>query len=211
MSKSALFGGLVVAVAALGNFANADLAAAQGADSLYVSPIPDDMNVEFLENHVVIDRPANVVFDFISTPKNTARWFKDKNGIGMMGWDAVRGSADKPQKLGDQAIETIAPVRGFSDTPIKVLYTVVALIPGQQWVAVGQPIGKDGKPSELISTIADWSVKPLPNGKSMFIRVFATVRQQAHTPNKRAYAMDAAWSQEVLVGLKEMIEKETSK
>jgi hypothetical protein len=185
--------------------------AAQCAEQLYVSPIPDDMNVEFLENHIVIDRPSNVVFDFISTPKNTGRWFKDKSGFGMVSWEAVRGSNDKPQQVGDTAIETIAPVPGVTDVPAKVQYTVVALVPGQEWVAVGQRLDSNGKPADTISTIADWSVKPLPNGKSMFIRVFESIRPEAHTPNKRAYAMSAEWSQEVLVGLKKMIENETPK
>jgi uncharacterized protein YndB with AHSA1/START domain len=179
---------------------------AQSAEPLWVSPIPDDMNVEFVENHIVIDRPANKVFDFVTTPKYTARWF-----TGMQGWVAVHGSADKPQQVGDTAIETIAPVPGFLDVPAKVQYTVVALIPGQEWVAAGQRLDSSGKPADMISTIADWSVKPLPNGKSMFIRIFEMVRPEAHTPGARRFAIDAGWSQEVLMRLKEVAEKEIPK
>lgn len=126
----------------------------------------------------------------------------------MSAWEVVRGGpADQPQQLGDQAMETITPVKE-GDPPRKVLYTVVSLVPGHQWIAVGQFLGPDGKPSERIATIADWSVKALPDGRSMFVRVFMAVRPDAHTPTKRSGAFDAAFSQAVLERLKRMIEDE---
>jgi hypothetical protein len=199
-------------------------AAAEGDEPLYVSPISDDMNVSVVENHIIIDRPAKQVFDFISTPANTARWFPQ-----MQSWEVVRGGpADKPQKLGDVTLESIAPIKpefiellkkaGVSNPNIPVgfkqpkhQYTVVALVPGQQWVAAGREVDGDGQPKDRISTIADWSVKPLTNGKSMFIRIFTVIKPNAHNPGSLTGSQSAAVMQPGLVALKEMIERELPK
>lgn len=206
MHNRAFLGRLACCVMSLGSIATAGSATAPSTEPLYVAPIPDDMNVGFTENHIVIDRSAQQVFDFVTTPANTARWFPR-----MHAWTVAHGgAADKPQKLGDVTIEEIEPVHP-GDTPVKVQYTVVALIPGHEWVAVGQDLQSDGRPSERIRSIADWSVKPLPGGRSLFVRIFESVRPNVHNPDARPSALDTAWMQPGLVGLKQMIEKELPK
>jgi hypothetical protein len=53
-----------------GVIAAATAASAQTAPPAFVSAIGDNTNVVFVENHIVIDRPANEIFDFVSTPGN---------------------------------------------------------------------------------------------------------------------------------------------
>jgi hypothetical protein len=55
--------------------AAATAASAQTAPPAFVSAIGDNTNVVFVENHIVIDRPASEIFDFVSTPGNVYKWF----------------------------------------------------------------------------------------------------------------------------------------
>jgi hypothetical protein len=59
----------------LGVIAAATTASAQTAPAAFVSAIGDNINVVFVENHIVIDRPASEIFDFVSTPGNVYKWF----------------------------------------------------------------------------------------------------------------------------------------
>lgn len=43
---------------------------ALGRENLYVSPIPDAMNVRFVENHIMIDRPVHTVYDWITASRH---------------------------------------------------------------------------------------------------------------------------------------------
>jgi uncharacterized membrane protein len=58
-----------------GVIAAATAASAQTAPPDFVSAIGDNTNVVFVENHIVIDRPAIEIFDFVSTPGNVYKWF----------------------------------------------------------------------------------------------------------------------------------------
>jgi hypothetical protein len=40
----------------------------------FVSAIGNNTNVVFVENHIVIDMPANEIFDFVSPPGNVYKW-----------------------------------------------------------------------------------------------------------------------------------------
>ena len=57
-----------------GLIAAATAASAQIAPPAFVSAIGDNTNIVFVENHIVIDRPANEIFDFVSTPGNVYKW-----------------------------------------------------------------------------------------------------------------------------------------
>src|ERR1700722_16918745 len=59
----------------LGVIAAATAASAQTAPPAFVSAIGDNTNPLFVENHRVINRPANEIFDFVSTPGNVYKWF----------------------------------------------------------------------------------------------------------------------------------------
>ena len=61
-----------------GVIAAATAASAQTAPPAFVSAIGDNTNVVFVENHIVIDRPANEIFDFVSTPGNVYKWFTSR-------------------------------------------------------------------------------------------------------------------------------------
>jgi hypothetical protein len=138
---------------------------------LYVSPISDELNVRFVENHIVIDRPSDKIFDWVTTPKNMTQWFPQ-----MLGWEVLTGGpADKPQNVGDSIMETIVPAIP-GGPPRRNLYTVVALVPGFQWVATAQRIQADGQPAPNIMAVAVWTVKPLSANQSLFVRLFEAIR-----------------------------------
>jgi uncharacterized membrane protein len=64
-----------------GVIAAATAASAQTAPPAFVSAIGDNTNVVFVENHIVIDRPANEIFDFVSTPGNVYKWFTKSSDV----------------------------------------------------------------------------------------------------------------------------------
>ena len=39
-------------------------------ENLYLSPIPDTMNLRFVENHIIIERPVRAVYDWVTTWSN---------------------------------------------------------------------------------------------------------------------------------------------
>jgi hypothetical protein len=81
-----------------GVIAAATAASAETAAPAFVSAIGDNTNVVFVENHIVIDRPTNEIFDFVSTPGNVYKWF-------TMSSDAkpfITGALDHPNRVGDQ-------------------------------------------------------------------------------------------------------------
>ncbi len=69
----------------------------------FVSAIGDNTNVVFVENHIVIDRPANEIFDFVSTPENVYKWFTKSSDAKPL----ISGAVDHPNRVGDQVFETI--------------------------------------------------------------------------------------------------------
>ena len=115
--------------------------------ALYASPIPDSMNVRFIENHVSIDRPAQAVFDWVTTWGNLPKWLPVTYGV-----KTIRGAIDAPMKLGDVLVEVVNPA---NTTGVDKLYTVVARLDGSLVTLAGQDI-VDGKPSDRIQYVATY-------------------------------------------------------
>jgi hypothetical protein len=206
----------VLALCVVGMAAVGPAAYAEEAEPLYVPPLSDNLNVRFVENHIVIDRPAEKVFAWVTTPKNMSHWFPQ-----MLGWDVYKGrTADQPQKIGDSVTETVIPATP-GGPPRKHRYTVVALVPGVQWTAVSQTLLPNGEPSPEIHSIANFTVRPLPGGKSLFIRLYESVRTdpRADGPDtsdlvavpRKGTVQDPEIVQAGLVHLKDLIEKDLPK
>ena len=75
MTSGRLMKHLFLPLLGFGVIAAATAASAQTAPPAFVSAIGDNTNVVFVENHIVIDRPANEIFDFVSTPGDVYKWF----------------------------------------------------------------------------------------------------------------------------------------
>ena len=75
MPSERLMKHLFLPLLVFGVIAAATAAFAQTAPPAFVSAIGDNTNVVFVENHIVIDRPASEIFDFVSTPGNIYKWF----------------------------------------------------------------------------------------------------------------------------------------
>src|SRR5271167_3893178 len=74
MTSGRLMKHLFLPLLGFGAIAAATAASPQTAPPAFVSAIGDNTNVVFVENHIVIDRPANEIFDFVSTPGNVYKW-----------------------------------------------------------------------------------------------------------------------------------------
>jgi len=184
-----------------GVIAAATAASAQTAPPAFVSAIGDNTNVVFVENHIVIDRPANEIFDFVSTPGNVYKWFTKSSDAKPF----ITGALDHPNRVGDQVFENI----DFPDgRKLSLVQTTVVCIPGFEWVVTGQPIGSDGKPLPQVLSLAVWTVQSLPGGKSMFSRFFSLVGSEGSVTVSRSKngALDPAGSQAALERLKKYLE-----
>ena len=184
-----------------GVIAAATAASAQSARPAFVSAIGDNTNVVFVENHIVIDRPANEIFDFVSTPGNVYKWFTKSSDAKPF----ITGALDHPNRVGDQVFENI----DFPDgRKLSLVQTTVVCIPGFEWVVTGQPIGSDGKPLPQVLSLAVWTVQSLPGGKSMFSRFFSLVGSEGSVTVSRSKngALDPVGSQAALERLKKYLE-----
>jgi len=181
--------------------AAATAASAQTAPPAFVSAIGDNTNVVFVENHIVIDRPANEIFDFVSTPGNVYKWFTKSSDAKPF----ITGALDHPNRVGDQVFENI----DFPDgRKLRLVQTTIVCIPGFEWVVTGQPIGSDGKPLPQVLSLAVWTVQSLPGGKSMFSRFFSLVGSEGSVTVSRSKngALDPVGSQAALERLKKYLE-----
>ncbi len=181
--------------------AAATAASAQTAPPAFVSAIGDNTNVVFVENHIVIDRPANEIFDFVSTPGNVYKWFTTSSDAKPF----ISGALDHPNRVGDQVFENI----DFPDgRGLRLVQTTVVCIPGFEWVVTGQPVGSDGKPLPQVLSLAVWTVQALPGGKSMFSRFFSLVGSEGSVTVSRSKngALDPVGSQAALERLKKYLE-----
>src|ERR1700723_4523011 len=86
-----------------GVIAAATAASAQTPPPAFVSAIGDNTNVVFVENHIVIDRPANEIFDFVSTLGYVYKWFTKSSDVKPF----ITGALDHPNSVGDQVFENI--------------------------------------------------------------------------------------------------------
>src|SRR6204780_2635488 len=166
MTSGTLMKHLFLPLLGFGVIAAATAAFAQTAPPAFVSAIGDNTNVVFVENHIVIDRPANEIFDFVSTPGNIYKWFTKSSDAKPF----ISGALDHPNRVGDQVFENLDLPDGRK---LSLVQTTVVCIPGFEWVVTGQPVGSDGKPLPKVLSLAVWTVQPLPGGKSLFSRFFS--------------------------------------
>ena len=195
MPSGRLMKHLFLPLLGFGVIAAATAASAQTAPPAFVSAIGDNTNIVFVENHIVIDRPANEIFDFVSTPGNVYKWFTKSSDAKPF----ITGALDHPNRVGDQVFENI----DFPDgRKLSLVKTTVVCIPGFEWVVTGQPIGSDGKPLPQVLSLAVWTVQSLPGGNSMFSRFFSlvgsegsvTVRARRMAPWTRWGASRPRWN-----------------
>ena len=152
MPSGRLMKHLFLPLLGFGVIATATAASAQTAPPGFVSAIGDNTNVVFVENHIVIDRPANEIFDFVSTPGNVYKWFTKSSDAKPF----ISGALDHPNRVGDQVFENI----DFPDgRKLRLVQTTVVCIPGFEWVVTGQPVGSDGKPLPQVLSLAVWTVQ----------------------------------------------------
>ena len=90
-----------------------------GAQKLYRSPISDAMNVRFVENHIVIERPVKAVYDWVTTWSNLPKWLPVAHRV-----EVLKGQHRR------RALEQI-------NVDIAAL-PVIARIPGCLWTVAGQ-------------------------------------------------------------------------
>jgi hypothetical protein len=201
MQSGRLMRHLLLPLLGFGVIAAATPASAQTTPPAFVSAIGDNTNVVFVENHIVIDRPANEIFDFVSTPGNVFKWFT-RSGVTE---PFISGALDHPNRVGDQVFENI----DFPDgRKLRLVQTTVVSIPGFEWVVTGQPISSDSKPLPQVLSLAVWTVQPLPGGKSMFSRFFSLIGAEGSVTVSRSKngALDPVGSQAALERLKKYLE-----
>lgn len=142
--------------------ANGTAAAATAAD-LYVPQIPDNLNIRFVENRIVVNRPAREVFDWVTTWANLPKWLPMASGT-----EVLRGEQGRPAELGDELLETIFPE--LNEKPKH--YTVVARVPGKLWTVVGRDVLDDGTLAPRLHAIATFTTFDLGDGTTLFCRLF---------------------------------------
>ncbi|MEZ0113896.1 hypothetical protein ABH920_007930 [Catenulispora sp. EB89] len=130
---------------------------------LYVPQIPDNLNIRFVENRIVVKRPAQVVYDWVTTWANLPKWLPMASGT-----EVLRGTAGAPAELGDELLEHIFPE--LNEKP--KLYTVVARVPGKLWTVVGRDVLDDGTPAARMHAIATFTTFDLGDGTTLFCRLF---------------------------------------
>ena len=139
MPSGRLMKHLFLPLLGFGVIAAATAASAQTAPPDFVSAIGDNTNVVFVENHIVIDRPANEIFDFVSTPGNVYKWFTKSSDAKPF----ISGALDHPNRVGDQVFENI----DFPDgRKLSLVQTTVVCIPGFEWVVTGSPSAATASP-----------------------------------------------------------------
>jgi hypothetical protein len=105
--------------------------------ALLFMPLPQQIG---LDTRIVtvasIQRPAKVVFDYVTTPAHWPVWHPSSL--------AVSGSVDHPLDLGEQVVEEfrVAGRRG------SVVWTVTALAPPGKWTIEGRI---DGRPAGTVT------------------------------------------------------------
>jgi uncharacterized protein YndB with AHSA1/START domain len=130
---------------------------------LYVSPISYDLNIRFIENRVIVKRPAQVVYDWVTTWSNLPKWLPMASGT-----EVRRGTEGVPAELGDVLLENIRPE--LNEKP--KLYTVVARVPGKLWTVVGRDVLDNGELAPKMHAIATFTTFDLGDGTTLFCRLF---------------------------------------
>ncbi|WP_158894187.1 SRPBCC family protein [Amycolatopsis anabasis] len=140
---------------------------------LYVPQIPDNLNIRFVENRIVINRPVQDVYDWVTTWSNLPKWLPM-----ALGTEVQRGKEDAPAELGDVLLETIQPE--LKEKP--KLYTVVARVPGKLWTVVGRDVLDDGSLAPAMHAIATFTTFDLGDGTTLFCRLFERLIPDTEPP-----------------------------
>ena len=102
-------------------------------------------------NHIVIDRPATEIFDFVSTPGNVYKWFTKSSDAKPL----YQRGARPPQPASAIKYSKPSTFRDGRKLSRVWVQTTVVCIPGFEWVVTGQPIGgSDGKPLPQVLSLA---------------------------------------------------------
>lgn len=139
--------------------------------NMYKSPIPETSNVRYVENHILIDAPHTVVFEYVTTWGNLPKWLPVAKHVYVR-----KGELNAPAKLGDVLCEGVHHEEGFSAAATRAdkIYTVVLHVSGFLWGVAGvDDIGDPwvGKTATFITT-------PYADGKTLFCRVFQQIRKE---------------------------------
>ncbi|ONI88233.1 SRPBCC family protein [Actinosynnema sp. ALI-1.44] len=140
---------------------------------LYVPQIPDNLNIRFVENRIVINRPAQEVYDWVTTWSNLPKWLPM-----AIGTEVRHGTEGVPAEMGDVLLETIQPE--LNEKP--KLYTVVARVPGKLWTVVGRDVLDDGSLAPAMHAIATFTTFDLGDGTTLFCRLFERLIPAAEPP-----------------------------
>ncbi|MFJ7949701.1 SRPBCC family protein [Streptomyces sp. NPDC096354] len=163
---------------------------------LYASPVSDALNVRFVENNIAIDRPAAVVYDWVTTWSNLPKWLPVADRV-----EVRRGADNIPAALGDELFVQI------KSGPVPKIYTVVTRLPGKMWTVAAQNV-VGGEREPRISWVAMFTTFDLGNGATLFSRLFQSIRSDDNS-TERGAVEDPAVIQAGLELLKERIEAET--
>ncbi|WP_156397318.1 MULTISPECIES: hypothetical protein [unclassified Sphingomonas] len=178
-------------------------------EKLYKSVLPESMNVRFVENHVIIDRPANAVFDWVTTWGNISKWLAVADEA-----ELIRGGPiEKPSRIGDVLLEYVPPKYGNTSSNEPSMrktyaYTVVVLVEGLLWIAAGQS-WENGVAGEKIRFVQIFSTKSLSETRTLFSRTFHFIKDEVVNPVQRYPVDDPELMQESLKRLKAVLEAET--
>ena len=159
-----------------------------GAALWFAPPLQPDTRIA---NEIVIARPQQQVYDYVTTPGNWPRWHPSSL--------AVRGATDHPLALGESVVEEFV-VAGSRGT---VSWTVVAREAPVRWSIEGRNVGSRG------GGTVSYTLQP-EGGGTRFARVLTY-----HMPNLLAGILDhfgvrervAAESAEAVARLKAELEK----
>src|SRR5262249_18553879 len=159
-----------------------------GAALWFAPPLQPDTRIA---NEIVIARPPQQVYDYVTTPANWPRWHPSSL--------AVRGATDHPLALGESVVEEFI-VAGRRGT---VTWTVVAREVPTHWTIVGENVGSRG------GGTVTYTLQP-EGGGTRFTRALSY-----HMPNLLAGILDhfgvrervAAESAEAVARLKAVLEK----
>jgi hypothetical protein len=157
------------------------------------------MNVRFIENHIVIERPVKAVYDWVTTWSNLPKWLPVAQRV-----EVLKGRHEAPALLGDELFE-----QANVDTPPKH-YTVVARVPGCLWTVAGQD-APGGTPDGRISWVATFITQALADGRTLFCRQFQNVRRQGDVSIERHVVENPHSIQSCLESIKDAIETEVPK
>lgn len=171
----------------------------QQAQHMYQSPIPETSNVRYVENHILIDAPHTVVFDYVTTWEHLPNWLPVAKNVYVR-----KGDPTAPAILGDVLCEGVHHEDGFSAPATRAdkIYTVVLRVPNIVWGVAG--IDDVGDP--WIGKTATFITTPCADGRTLFCRVFQQIRKEGDNSEDRHPVLQPEVIQTGLERLRGLIE-----